>query len=297
MDINKISMFENIFRGFSFIKESFVLVTKDRDLIKPSIYSIFFGIFFTGIAGISIYLSSNMMPQELVYILAFLVLLGEYYISYFFTGMTAFLVYDYFKDGDATMSEAWNAVKKNALTLLYLSIVSAIVRVVTGILRGRRDRGRGAAGGLADMVLGFIERVWTVATYFIIPAIVIEDRDLSGAVARATDIMKKNLLPIGVGEIAVGFVTGLLTFIGFIAAIVIGFVIFGAMSGANAVAGALIAIVVVSVIIVLVIALSMYVVTAYHTCLFLWARNVEDAGTGAPGTVKPPVPIAGALGA
>ncbi len=289
-------MFENIFRGFSFIKESFSLVTKDRDLIKPSLYSIFFGILFTVIAGISIYLSSTMMPQELVYVLAFLVLLGEYYISYFFTGMTAFLVYDYFKDGDATMSEAWAAVKKNALTLFYLSIVSAIVKVVTGVLRGRRDGRRGAAGGLADMVLGFIERVWTVATYFIIPAIVIEDRDLTGAVARATDIMKKNLLPIGVGEIAVSLVTGLLTFIGFIAAIVIGFVIFGAVSGANAVAGALIAIVVAAVIIVLVIALSMYIITAYHTCLFLWARSVEDAGTGTPGTVKPPAPIANVMG-
>jgi hypothetical protein len=37
------------------------------------------------------------------------VLLGDYYISYFFTGMTAFLVYDYFKDGDAAMPEAWAA--------------------------------------------------------------------------------------------------------------------------------------------------------------------------------------------
>lgn len=286
-------MFENIFRGFSFIKESFNLITKDSDLIKPSIYSIFFGIFFTVITGIAIYLSSQTMPQELVYILVFLVLMGEYYISYFFTGMTAFLVFDYFKDGDATMSEAWAAAKKNALTLFYLSIISAMVKVVTGVLRGKRGRERG--GGLADMVVGFIERVWTVATYFIIPAIVIEDRDLKGAVARATDIMQKHLLPIGVGEIAVGFVTGLLTLIGFIAAIVIGFVIFGAMSGANAIAGALIAIIVAAVIIVLVIALSMYVTTAYHTCLFLWARNVEDSG--AVGTVKPPAPIANTLGA
>ena len=286
-------MFENILKGFSFIKQSFVLITKDSDLIKPSIYSIFLGIFFTAITGIAIYLSTAMMPQELVYILVFLVLLGEYYISYFFTGMTAFLVYDYFKDGDATMSEAWAAAKKNALTLFYLSIVSAMVRIVIGVLRGRRGRQGSAAGGIAGMILGFIERVWTVATYFIIPAIVIEDRDIKSAVARASDIMQKNLLPIGVGEIAVGFVTGLLTIIGFVIAIVLGVSIFGAMSNA---AGAILAILIAAVMIVLVIALSMYVTTAYHTCLFLWARDVEDAGTGAPGTVKPPVPIANVLG-
>ncbi len=81
--------------------------------------------------------------------------------------------------------------------------------------------------------------------------------------------------------------------IGFIAAIVIGFLIFGAMSSA---ADAIIAILVVAVMIVLIIALSMYVTTAYHTCLFLWARNVEVAGAGASGTVKPPAPIANVLG-
>jgi hypothetical protein len=286
-------MFENILKGFSFIKQSFVLVTKDGDLIKPSIYSIFLGIFFTAITGIAIYLSSKTMPSELVYILVFLVLMGEYYISYFFTGMTAFLVYDYFKDGDATMSEAWAATKKNAVTLFYLSIISAIVKVVTGVLRGKRGREGSAAGGLAGMILGFIERVWTVATYFIIPAIVIEDRDLKGAVARATDIMQKHLLPIGVGEIAVGFVTGLLTIIGFIVAIVLGFSIFGVMSNAT---GAILAILIAAVMIVLVIALSMYVTTAYHTCLFLWARSIEDAGAGVSGMVKPPAPIANALG-
>jgi hypothetical protein len=219
--------------------------------------------------------------------------MGEYYISYFFTGMTAFLVYDYFKDGDATMSEAWAATKKNAVTLFYLSIISAIVKVVTGVLRGKRGREGSAAGGLAGMILGFIERVWTVATYFIIPAIVIEDRDLKGAVARATDIMQKHLLPIGVGEIAVGFVTGLLTIIGFIVAIVLGFSIFGVMSNAT---GAILAILIAAVMIVLVIALSMYVTTAYHTCLFLWARSIEDAGAGVSGMVKPPAPIANALG-
>ena len=60
--------------------------------------------------------------------------------------MTAFLVYDYFKDGDATMSEAWAATKKNALTVFYLSVVSAIVKVIMGMLRGREIK----TGGLQE---------------------------------------------------------------------------------------------------------------------------------------------------
>lgn len=285
-------MFENIFKGFSFIKESFSLITKDSDLIKPSIYSIFVSIAFTIITFIPLFLIKNLFPEGIFIVVLFLVVLGNYYISYFFTGMTAFLVYDYFKDGDATMSEAWAATKKNALTIFYLSIVSAVVKLITSFLRGKAQKNRSVAGGFSGMILNFIESVWTVATYFIVPAIVIEDRNLKGAIERATYIIKRNLLPIGVGEIAVGFVTGILSFIGFIIAIAVGFIIFGILPGA---VGAMIAILIVLILIILIIALSMYITTAYHTCLFLWARDVESSAT-VPGSIKPPAPIANALG-
>jgi len=280
-------MFENIFKGFSFIKESFSLIGKDADVIKPSFYSIFVGVFFTIFSVIvMLFLESGLNFGSMFYLLAFLVLLGNYFISYFFTGMTAFLVYDYFKDGDATIPEAWAATKKNMFTILYLAIISAIVNIILGVLRGKAQRGRGAIGGLSGMILGFIEKAWTVGTYFMIPAIVIEDRDLGSAVERTTQIIKRNLLPIGVGEIAVGLVTGILSFIGIIIAIFIGFSLVN-------IAGPIIALLLAAILIVIVIALSMYVTTAYHTCLFLWARNVE----GSPGSsIKPPAPIANALG-
>jgi hypothetical protein len=280
-------MFENIFKGFSFIKESFSLIGKDADVIKPSFYSIFVGVFFTIFSVIiMLFLESGLNFGSIFYLLAFLVLLGNYFISYFFTGMTAFLVYDYFKDGDATLSEAWAATKKNMFTILYLAIISAIINIILSVLRGKSQRGQGAIGGLSGMILGFIEKAWTVGTYFMIPAIVIEDRDLGSAVERTTQIIKRNLLPIGVGEIAVGLVTGILSFIGIIIAIFIGFFLVN-------IAGPIIALLLAAILIVIVIALSMYVTTAYHTCLFLWARNVEVA----PGSsIRPPAPIANALG-
>jgi len=279
--------FENIFKGFLFIKESFSLIIKDSDVIKPSFYSIFVGMFFSIFSiVIMLFIESNLHLGNLFYILAFLVFLGNYLISYFFSGMTAFLVYDYFKDGDATMSEAWAATKKNVLTIFYLAIISSIVNIITGILRGSARRG--SAGGFSGMILGFFERAWTVAAYFMIPAIVIEDRDLKGAVERATQIIKKNLLPIGVGEIAVELVTGILSVIGFIIAIYIG------VSLLN-VTGPVVALLMTVILILIVIALSLYVTTAYHTCLFLWARSVESTGIRG-NAMSPPVPIANSLG-
>jgi hypothetical protein len=37
-----------------------------------------------------------------------------------------------------------------------------------------------------------------------------------------------------------------------------------------------------------------YTSTAYHTCLYLWARDVERAGTGVQ--VAAPAPLAAVLG-
>jgi ABC-type transport system involved in multi-copper enzyme maturation permease subunit len=43
--------------------------------------------------------------------------------------------------------------------------------------------------------------------------------------------------------------------------------------------------------------ISSYTTTAYHTCLYLWARNVEVAQTsGQPVRVAAPAPLAAVLG-
>ncbi|HKG53416.1 MAG TPA: hypothetical protein VKB04_04090, partial [Anaerolineales bacterium] len=43
--------------------------------------------------------------------------------------------------------------------------------------------------------------------------------------------------------------------------------------------------------------ISSYTATAYHTCLYLWARNVEVAqAAGEPVRVTAPAPLAAVLG-
>jgi hypothetical protein len=56
---------------------------------------------------------------------------------------------------------------------------------------------------------------------------------------------------------------------------------------------------VVALVVAVVTVASSYITTAYHTCLFIWAREVEKAQqTGqAAQAVRAPAPIAAALGA
>lgn len=85
----------------------------------------------------------------------------------------------------------------------------------------------------------------------------------------------------------------MITVIGFIVSILIGFWI---MTLTSSLTGIIAAVLVAVVLIILIVALSMSITRAYHTCLFLWARDVEDANLGAPGTVRPLAPSANARG-
>jgi hypothetical protein len=122
--------------------------------------------------------------------------------------------------------------------------------------------------------------------------VVIDDLNLKDGLSRIWQITKENLLLIGISTVGVGLVTGLIGFFLGLGGAVLGFALgygfFVLLGGETAglvvgiALGALIffgSVMVASVI-------STYTRTAYHTCLYLWARATEKARAGA---VKLPV--------
>jgi hypothetical protein len=132
---------------------------------------------------------------------------------------------------------------------------------------------------------------------------VIEDINLRDGLKRATQITKDNLLLIGISTVGVKAVTGLIGFLlGLIGAglgLAVGFgliSLFG--TGVTSLVigiglGALIFMLFVMVATVI----GSYTATAYHTCLYLWARDVERARQTGPQAVpvSAPAPLAAVL--
>ena len=116
-------------------------------------------------------------------------------------------------------------------------------------------------------------------------------------------IVKDNLLLVGISTVGVRAVTGLIGFVLGFAGLVIGF---GIGYGIIAVVGSTTFGLILGVGLGLMVFLfstmvasviSTYTTTAYHTCLYLWARNVEVAQTaGQPMQVPAPAPLAAVLG-
>jgi len=299
---------QSLSRGWSFMQQAWQMAFKDKDLIKPSIYALIVG-FFVSIIGIIPLIAagfllggnSSLVGQITMVVISAILIFAHYVVSYLFSGMTVYLIYGYLSEGDGRMDKAWAIVQREFWNIISLAAVSTVVNLFIRRLRSGRNRRTGA--NLAGSVLGgLIDTVWTEASYLILPAMMIEDANLATGVKRATQIAKGNLLLIGVSTVGVRWLTGLISFVLDAIGLVIGLGVgFGLMSLFNSSTVALVIGIGLGAMIFFVFVMvagiiSSYTMTAYNTCLFLWARDVEKAqAQGNPIQVAAPAPLAAAL--
>ncbi len=298
-------------RGWSFLQQAWSMAFKDRDLIKPSVYALIVGSIVSLIGSIPIIITavligdSGRIGQLILAVMGAALVFVNFVVSYVFSGMTVYLIYEYLTKGDGRLSNAWSIVRRDFMDLVTLAAVSTAVNVLKNA--ARRNRGRGGLGGIVAGVVsaaaGLLEVLWTEASYLILPAMIIEDMNLKDSARRVAQIVKDNLLLVGISTVGVRAVTGLIGFVLGFAGLVIGFGIgYGIISVVGSTTFGLILGVGLGLMVFLVSTMvasviSTYTTTAYHTCLYLWVRNVEVAQTaGQPMQVAAPAPLAAVLG-
>jgi hypothetical protein len=298
---------ESFSRGWSFLRQAWQMAFKDKDLIKPSIYALIVGTIISVIGAIPIIIAAIFLGDAgrfgqfvLAVMGAFLVFLN-FVVSYVFSGMTVYLIYEYLTQGDGRMSTAWSIVRRDFFDLVTLAAVSTVVNVLKNA--ARRNRRGGIAAGLVSAAAGLLEVLWTEAAFLILPAMVIEDINLADGAKRVAQIVRDNLLLVGISTVGVRTVTGLIGFLLGVGGAVLGFGVgYGiiALLGTSTIGlvlGIGLGILIFLMFTMIASVISTYTSTAYHTCLYLWARNVEVAQTtGQPIQVTAPAPLAAVLG-
>jgi hypothetical protein len=296
-------------RGWSFLQQAWQMAFRDRDLIKPSIYALIAGAMVSVIGIIPmmaiffLFDTAGLIGRVLLFIFGALLVFAHFVVSYIFSGMTAYLIYEYLTEGNGRMSTAWSIVRRDFFDLLTLAAASTAVNVLRGAVQRSRGGGRGGFGAsVLSAAVGFLEVLWTEAAYLILPAMVIEDLNLVDGGKRVAQIIKDNLLLVGISTVGVRAVTGLIGFaLGLIGAALgfgLGYGII-AVLGAGAlglVLGIGVGMMIFFAFTVTATVVNSYTSTAYHTCLYLWARQVENAqAAGQPIRIAAPAPLAAAL--
>lgn len=293
-------------RGFSFLKQSWKIALADRDLIKPSLLSLLAGFFVTLIGSVPVvlafmFLGDSGIGRFVGYVLGAVLIFAQYTVTYIFSAMTIYLIFGYLAEGDGRMDRAWSIASRDMLDIMSLALASTGVNLLKSFVQGKRR-----SGG-RNVLAGLIDTIWTEATYLILPIMVIENVGLKDALKRATYIAKNNLLLIGISTVGVRAVTGLIGFLLGATGIALGL---GVSLGLIALIGSPeqqpvlffasigLGVLIAAMFILVAVVLGSYTATAYHTCLYLWARDVEHAkDAGQPlASVEAPSPLAAVLG-
>jgi membrane-anchored glycerophosphoryl diester phosphodiesterase (GDPDase) len=296
---------ESFSRGWSFLKQAWEMAFKDKDLLKPSIYALVVGLIVSVLGIIPIVIAylifgGNAIGNLVLFTMGSILVFVQFVVTYVFSGMTVYLIYGYLTEGDGHMDKAWEIVRRDFFDILTLAAASALVSMLKS--SSRRNGRDSLLSGLVRSAAGVLETLWTEAALLVLPAMIIDDLNLKDGLRRIWEITKENVLLIGISTVGVRLVTGLISFI-FSA---IGFVVAVGIGGGSAyLSGGITAVSIVGIVIgaliffsfVMVASIfSSYTNTAYHTCLYIWAREVETAkADGSSVTVKAPAPLAAAL--
>jgi membrane-anchored glycerophosphoryl diester phosphodiesterase (GDPDase) len=295
---------ESFRRGWNFLKQAWQMAFKDKDLLKPSLYALVAGgivsvLGIIPIIGVAIVTGGSDVGNVILFVLGAILVFVQFIVSYIFSGMTVYLIYGYLSEGDGRMDKAWAIVRRDFFDLATLAAVSTVVNLIKNAINRNSKGGIGAT--VARAGAGLLGTLWSEAAFLILPAMVIDDLNLKQGVERVWEITKNNLLLIGISTVGVRFVTGLIGFLLGVIGIVIGVVIGGGAAYASGDAtvtaiGIGVGVLIFFLFIMIASLISTYTSTAYHTCLYIWARDVETAKEkGNTGKVAAPAPLAAVL--
>jgi membrane-anchored glycerophosphoryl diester phosphodiesterase (GDPDase) len=291
-------------RGWSFLKQAWGMAFKDRDLLKPSIYALVIGMILSALGIVPIIIAAFLLgdlANVVINILGAVMVFVQFVVTYIFSGMTIYLIYGYLSEGDGRMDKAWAIVRRDFFDILTLAAVSTVVNLIRNA--ARKNNNRGMVANLARSATGLLDVLWTQAAYLILPAMIIDDLNLKDGAQRVWKITKENLLLIGISTVGVRFVAGLISFVFGLVGLVLAFAIGGGLafvSGGNvtvSIIGIAIGALVFFAFVMVASVFSSYTSTAYHTCLYIWARDAEKAVAEGReiSQVAAPAPLAAAL--
>lgn len=242
-------MFARISNSWELVKASWGVLMADKELMLFPIVSFFASAIIiatfaipTILAGVldSMFASES---QIFGYIVLFFFYVVLYTATIFSNSALVGAALIRLKGGDPTVGDGFRIALSHFRQILGYAIISATVGV---ILRMISERSR----GLGQFIVSLVGFVWGIATFLVVPVLVIEDVGPIDAIKRSASLLKKTWGEQIAGNFSIGLIFGILTFV----AILIGVPLFIVALASSNIA---LVIVVVVVVLLLVMALSL----------------------------------------
>lgn len=224
-------IFERIARGWRLTKASFRVLSLDKEILAlPLLAGVLMVAAVVGL-GMGAFGLGIVNPDAPGYTDA-LVVFGGYFLAYaitiYFNAAVIEMATIRFNGGDPVLKDGFRLSNKRLGRILQWALIAATVGILLRILR---NYARENAGFLGELLVGFIEVGWSLATFFVVPIAVYQNVGPFDAIRGSTGMMKRTWGDSVSSMITTGFVFLLLGLIGILP---MGLGLWLLASGANA---------------------------------------------------------------
>lgn len=254
-------------RSLEIAKASRHMIVQDRSLLIYPLASsigvaILGALIFIPLAATGLFSDDSETSFSAPQIAALLVL---YFVSYsviIFCNSALVYIVMYRLQGSVEPMSGWAFARSRIRPILGFALISASVGVALNVISSRSDGiGRivGAIGGVA----------WSVASFLVVPVLVVEGLGPVDALKRSASLLKKTWGEQLIGGAGIGLVAGLATLV--VVALGAGLVFLAALTGLTALIVVAVVIAVIAVAIVAVVSAAMD--TIYRAAVYRFANN------------------------
>ncbi|HEY8134706.1 MAG TPA: DUF6159 family protein [Candidatus Limnocylindrales bacterium] len=202
-------MFDSIGRSWELAKGSFRVLRSDKELlifpllsfIALVIVSISFFFPFMWVGGVAS--AQNGEANIASYVVAFVFYVVSYTVTFFFQTALVGAAMIRLDGGDPTLGDGLRIAFSRLPKIIVYAVIAATVGM---ILRWISERA-GIVGQIVGGILGF---AWSVATFLVVPVLVVENVGPFEAIKRSTGYLKRTWGEQLIGNIGIGLVFGLL---------------------------------------------------------------------------------------
>lgn len=189
-------------RSFQLVGQSYRVLMQDKELMVLPLIS---GVVIAAAVGsfaFSFGVDSATLQQRgpELYLPLFLLYVVTYTIGIFFQAAVIAGATERMRGGDPTVRSALAAAGRRVGSIVMWAIVAATVGM---IIRAIHDR----VGFVGKIIASLIGAAWSLATFFVVPVLVLEDRTVGESFSRSVEVFKKTWGETVVGGINLGVAT------------------------------------------------------------------------------------------
>ena len=188
-----------IARSFLLVRQSFALLMRDKELMVLPLLSgvIVTGIIVTAVFGLGINQARFEERDPAAIAMAFGLAVVMYAVGIFFQAAVVAGATERLRGGDPTVGSALEAASRRFGRILLWAVVAATVGL---FFRALEDK-LGFIGKIAVRIVGV---AWSMATLFVVPALVLEDLSVRDSFGRSVQVYKATWGESMVGNVNLG---------------------------------------------------------------------------------------------